>query len=154
MTATATPSPARAPPRRPPARRPARGGAPRRPPRRCPPRGRTPGRMTAMSTTSPAGFPRRRLLAGAAGLALPPARGTPARPARGARRRLLAGAAGLALLAAGCTSGGSDGTAADAPAQDDRLADQVPVQEAVVAAYEAAAAGDPGVGDRRGAPRG
>ena len=76
-----------------------------------------------MSTTSPAGFP---------------------------RRRLLAGAAGLALLAAGCTSGGSDGTAADAPAQDDRLADQVPVQEAVVAAYDAAAAADPALGNRLG----
>lgn len=76
-----------------------------------------------MSTTSPAGFP---------------------------RRRLLAGAAGLALLAAGCTSGGSDGTAADAPAQDDRLGDQVPVQESVVAAYGAAAAADPALGDRLG----
>jgi hypothetical protein len=79
--------------------------------------------MTAMSTTSPAGFP---------------------------RRRLLAGATGLALLAAGCTSRGSDGTAADASAQDDRLADQVPVQESVVAAYDAAAAADPALGDRLG----
>ena len=76
-----------------------------------------------MSTTSPAGFP---------------------------RRRLLAGATGLALLAAGCTSRGSDGTAADASAQDDRLADQVPVQEAVVAAYDAAAAADPALGNRLG----
>ncbi len=76
-----------------------------------------------MSTTSPAGFP---------------------------RRRLLAGATGLALLAAGCTSAASDGTAADAPAQDDRLADQVPVQESVVAAYDAAAAADPALGNLLG----
>jgi F0F1-type ATP synthase membrane subunit c/vacuolar-type H+-ATPase subunit K len=79
--------------------------------------------MAAMSTSSPAGFP---------------------------RRRLLAGAAGLALLATGCTSGGSDGPsagdAARTSAQDDRLAGQVPVQAALVAAYDAAAAADPALG--------
>ena len=62
------------------------------------------------------------------------------------RRRLLAGAAGLALLAAGCTAGDGDGAAAQTSAQDDRLAVQVPVQETVVAAYDAAAAADPALG--------
>ncbi|MGY1667690.1 hypothetical protein [Geodermatophilus sp. SYSU D00696] len=72
-------------------------------------------------------------------------------PAGFSRRRLLAGAAGLAMLAAGCTSGGSAGGAAGAgrtAAQDDRLAGQLPVQEAVVAAYDAAAAADPALGGR------
>jgi hypothetical protein len=79
--------------------------------------------MTVMSTSSPAGF---------------------------SRRRLLAGATGLAMLAAGCTSGGSDDLtaqdAAETAAQDDRLAGQVPVQESVVAAYDAATAADPALG--------
>ena len=72
-----------------------------------------------MSTSSPAGFP---------------------------RRRLLAGAAGLALLAAGCTAGDGGGAAAQTSAQDDRLAGQVPVQESLVDAYAAAAAADPALG--------
>ncbi|MGY1739775.1 MULTISPECIES: hypothetical protein [unclassified Blastococcus] len=64
------------------------------------------------------------------------------------RRTFLAGtvgAAGLALLA-GCT--GDDGADADAltPEQADRLAAQVGVQEAAVAAYAAAAAADPALG--------
>ena len=67
-------------------------------------------------------------------------------PAGFSRRRLLAGATGLALLAAGCTSGGSGGTAAETAGADDRLAAQVPVQESVVAAYEAAGAADPALG--------
>lgn len=66
-------------------------------------------------------------------------------PAGFSRRRLLAGATGLAVLVAGCTSGGSDGAAAETAA-DDRLAGQVPVQESVVAAYDAAAAADPALG--------
>ncbi|MGY1700139.1 hypothetical protein [Geodermatophilus sp. SYSU D00766] len=73
-------------------------------------------------------------------------------PAGFSRRRLLAGATGLALLAAGCTSGedggGSAGEAARSAEQDDRLAGQVPVQEAVVAAYDAAVAADPALGGR------
>ncbi|MGR6965549.1 hypothetical protein ACU610_13895 [Geodermatophilus sp. URMC 61] len=57
------------------------------------------------------------------------------------RRAFLAASAGLALLAAGCTAG------SDAPAvsteEADRLAEQVAVQEAVVAAYAAATTADP-----------
>jgi hypothetical protein len=75
--------------------------------------------MAVMSTSSPAGF---------------------------SRRRLLAGAAGLVLLAGGCTSGGSDGAAAQDPPEEDRVAGQVPVQEALVAAFDAAAAADPALG--------
>ena len=67
-------------------------------------------------------------------------------PAGFSRRRLLAGAAGLALLAGGCTSGGSDGAAAQDPPEEDRVAGQVPVQEALVAAFDAAAAADPALG--------
>ncbi|SHG98846.1 hypothetical protein [Geodermatophilus nigrescens] len=67
-------------------------------------------------------------------------------PAGFSRRRLLAGAAGLALLAAGCTAGDGGGAAAQTSAQDDRLAAQLPVQEAVVAAYDAAVAADPALG--------
>jgi hypothetical protein len=73
----------------------------------------------------------------------------PSSPTGFSRRRLLAGAAGLALLAAGCTAGGTedpDGDTARASAEDARLAGQVPVQEAVVAAYDAAAAADPALG--------
>ncbi|WP_369253884.1 hypothetical protein [Geodermatophilus amargosae] len=66
------------------------------------------------------------------------------------RRRLLTGTAGLALLLAGCTSGGSGAAAEQAAeqtaAQGDRLTAQVPVQEAVVAAYDAAVAADPALG--------
>ncbi len=69
-------------------------------------------------------------------------------PAGFSRRRLLAGATGLALLAAGCTSGGQDDAAAETAAQDDRVAAQVPVQESVVAAYDAAAVADPALGGR------
>ncbi len=67
-------------------------------------------------------------------------------PAGFSRRRLLAGAAGLALLAGGCTSEGSDGPAAQDPPEADRVAGQVPVQEALVAAHDAAAAADPALG--------
>ncbi len=67
-------------------------------------------------------------------------------PAGFSRRRLLAGAAGLALLATGCTSGGPDGAAAQDPPEEDRVAGQVPVQEALVAAFDAAAAADPALG--------
>ncbi len=67
-------------------------------------------------------------------------------PAGFSRRRLLAGAAGLVLLAGGCTSGGSDGAAAQDPPEEDRVAGQVPVQEALVAAFDAAAAADPALG--------
>ncbi|WP_336032288.1 hypothetical protein [Geodermatophilus sp. FMUSA9-8] len=68
-------------------------------------------------------------------------------PAGFSRRRLLAGAAGLAVLAAaGCTAGDGGGAAAQTSAQDDRLAAQLPVQEAVVAAYDAAVAADPALG--------
>jgi hypothetical protein len=68
-------------------------------------------------------------------------------PAGFPRRRLLTGTAGLALLLAGCTSGGSGAAAGETTAaQEDRLAAQVPVQEAVVAAYDAALAADPALG--------
>ncbi len=67
-------------------------------------------------------------------------------PAGFSRRRLLAGAAGLALLAGGCTSEGSDDPAAQDPPEADRVAGQVPVQEALVAAHDAAAAADPALG--------
>ncbi|MGY1604811.1 hypothetical protein [Geodermatophilus sp. SYSU D00815] len=62
------------------------------------------------------------------------------------RRTLLAGtAAGLGLLLVGCTSGDDD-AAAVTPEQADELAGQVPVQEALVAAFTAAAAADPALG--------
>jgi hypothetical protein len=64
------------------------------------------------------------------------------------RRTLLAGvlgAAGAALLAAGCTSADED--PALSPAQADALAAQVAVQETAVAAYAAARAADPALGD-------
>jgi hypothetical protein len=66
------------------------------------------------------------------------------------RRSLLAGsAAGLALLVAGCTSspaGRKDDTATST--QADALAKQVPVQQAVVAAYAAATAADAALGEQ------
>jgi hypothetical protein len=66
------------------------------------------------------------------------------------RRSLLAGsAAGLALLVAGCTS--SSGTRHDDAAtsrQAAALAAQVPVQQAVVAAYAAAEAADAALGSK------
>ncbi|NEM07276.1 hypothetical protein [Geodermatophilus normandii] len=68
-------------------------------------------------------------------------------PAGFPRRRLLTGTAGLALLLAGCTSSGSGAAAEETAAQEDRLTAQVPVQEAVVAAYDAALAADPALGD-------
>jgi hypothetical protein len=56
------------------------------------------------------------------------------------RRSFLAvSAAGLAALTAGCTSGGSDAREPVTAAQVDSLADQVTVQEALVAAFAAAA---------------
>ncbi|MGY1642362.1 hypothetical protein ACI782_14735 [Geodermatophilus sp. SYSU D00703] len=65
---------------------------------------------------------------------------SPPAPRGLSRRAFLAASAGLALAAAGCT-GGSDDPAVDAE-RADRLAAQVPVQEAVVAAYAAATAAD------------
>jgi hypothetical protein len=66
------------------------------------------------------------------------------------RRSLLAGsAAGLALFAAGCTS--SPAAKKDDAAtskQATALAAQIPVQQAVVAAYAAAKAADPALGTR------
>jgi hypothetical protein len=61
------------------------------------------------------------------------------------RRSFLAAAAvGLTVLVAGCTSSSSDGgEEAVTPAQADSLAEQVAVQEALVAAYAAAGAADP-----------
>ncbi|PWW23286.1 hypothetical protein JD79_02455 [Geodermatophilus normandii] len=67
-------------------------------------------------------------------------------PAGFPRRRLLAGGAGLALLLAGCTSGGSGQAEQDTAAQEDALAAQVPVQEAVVAAYGAVVVADAAFG--------
>ncbi len=58
------------------------------------------------------------------------------------RRAFLAASAGLALLAAGCTAG-SSGTPEVSTQEADRLAEQVTVQEAVVAAYAAATTADP-----------
>ena len=66
---------------------------------------------------------------------------TPA-PAGFSRRALLAASAGLALLAAGCTAGSGDSPAVSTE-EADRLAGQVAVQEAVVAAYAAATTADP-----------
>lgn len=57
------------------------------------------------------------------------------------RRALLAGA-GILALAAGCTST-EDKRPAVSPQQADRLAEQVTVQEALVAAYAAAGSADP-----------
>ena len=58
------------------------------------------------------------------------------------RRAFLAASAGLALLAAGCTAG-SSGAPAVSTEEVDRLAGQVAVQEAVVAAYAVATTADP-----------
>ena len=68
-------------------------------------------------------------------------------PAGFPRRRLLAGSAGLALLLAGCTSSGSGHAAQETAAQEDALAAQVPVQEAVVAAYGAVVVADAAFGE-------
>jgi hypothetical protein len=58
------------------------------------------------------------------------------------RRAFLAASAALALLATGCTAD-SAGTPAVSTEEADRLADQVAVQEAVVAAYAVATTADP-----------
>jgi hypothetical protein len=63
-------------------------------------------------------------------------------PTGPSRRAFLATSAGLALLAAGCTAG-SSGAPAVSTEEADRLAGQVTVQEAVVAAYAAATTADP-----------
>ena len=63
-------------------------------------------------------------------------------PTGPSRRAFLAASAGLALLAAGCTAG-SSGAPAVSTEEADRLAGQVTVQEAVVAAYAAATTADP-----------
>lgn len=71
------------------------------------------------------------------------------RPTGFSRRTLLAGvagAAGLTLLAAGCTSGDGEDGQTLSPEEADRLAAQVAVQEAAVAAYAAAVAADPSLG--------
>ncbi|MGY1636348.1 hypothetical protein ACI78V_06820 [Geodermatophilus sp. SYSU D00742] len=71
---------------------------------------------------------------------------SPAPVSRGfSRRALLAASAGLALAATGCTSG-SSGAPAVSTAEADRLAGQVAVQEALVAAYASAASTDPALG--------
>ena len=57
-----------------------------------------------------------------------------------------ASAAGLALLVAGCTSDASDGAEPVTAAQVDSLADQVSVQQSLVAAYDAAAAANANFG--------
>ncbi|MGY1824417.1 hypothetical protein [Geodermatophilus sp. SYSU D00079] len=68
---------------------------------------------------------------------------SPAPAPRGfSRRALLAASAGLALAATGCTSGDPGGPAVST-AEADQLAGQVAVQEALVAAYAAAASADP-----------
>jgi hypothetical protein len=66
----------------------------------------------------------------------------PPAPAGFPRRAFLAASAGLALLAAGCTAG-SAGAPAVSTEEADRLAGQVAVQEAVVAAYAVATSADP-----------
>ena len=66
----------------------------------------------------------------------------PPAPAGCSRRAFLAASTGLALLAAGCTSG-SPGAPAVSTEEADRLAGQVAVQEAVVAAFAAATTADP-----------
>jgi hypothetical protein len=66
----------------------------------------------------------------------------PPAPAGFPRRAFLAASAGLALLAAGCTAG-SSGAPAVSTEEADRLAGQVAVQEAVVAAYAVATSADP-----------
>ena len=67
----------------------------------------------------------------------------PAPAAAGSSRRaFLAASAGLALLAAGCTAG-FPGAPAVSTEEAERLAGQVAVQEAVVAAYAAATTADP-----------
>lgn len=66
----------------------------------------------------------------------------PPAPAGFPRRAFLAASAGLALLAAGCTAGSSGGPAVSTE-EADRLAGQVAVQEAVVAAYAVATTTDP-----------
>ncbi|WNV74424.1 hypothetical protein [Geodermatophilus sp. DSM 44513] len=63
-------------------------------------------------------------------------------PVGASRRAFLAASAGVALLAAGCTAGGPAAPAVGTE-EADRLADQVAVQEAVVAAYAAARTADP-----------
>jgi len=63
-------------------------------------------------------------------------------PTGPSRRAFLAASAGLALLATGCTAG-SSGRPAMSTEEADRLAGQVTVQEAVVAAYAAATTADP-----------
>jgi hypothetical protein len=63
-------------------------------------------------------------------------------PAGSTRRAFLAASAGLALLVAGCTAGSADAPAVSTE-EADRLAGQVAVQEAVVAAYAAATRSDP-----------
>jgi hypothetical protein len=66
----------------------------------------------------------------------------PPAPVGCSRRAFLAASAGLAVLAAGCTSG-SPGAPVVSTEEADRLAEQVGVQEAVVAAYAAATTTDP-----------
>ena len=70
---------------------------------------------------------------------------TPASRAPGFSRRTLLGAsaAGLTLLVTGCTASPPDAREAVTSRQADELAAQVTVQEALVAAYEAAVAADP-----------
>ncbi|GAA4746813.1 hypothetical protein GCM10023328_31270 [Modestobacter marinus] len=73
-------------------------------------------------------------------LPAPPAAGTFTR-----RSLLVAALAGTALVATGCTGSSGDETDAVTPAQVDRLAAQVRVQEEVVAAYDQALSSAPGL---------
>ncbi|WP_029432949.1 hypothetical protein [Blastococcus sp. URHD0036] len=72
------------------------------------------------------------------------------RPPGFSRRTLLAGVAGVSgmVLLAACTGDDGGDGAAPTPEEADRLAEQLGVQEGVVAAYAAAAAADPALGDR------
>jgi hypothetical protein len=71
----------------------------------------------------------------------------PPRPAGFSRRTLLAAsAAGLAVLVAGCSSPPADEREKVTSEQADELAAQVAVQQALVAAFAAAATADAGLG--------
>lgn len=69
-------------------------------------------------------------------------------PALSRRSFLAVSAAGLAVAVAGCTSDASDDQEPVTAAQVDSLADQVAVQESLVAAYAAVAAADADLGSK------
>jgi hypothetical protein len=72
----------------------------------------------------------------------------PSAPTLSRRSFLAVSAAGLAVAIAGCTSDAADGQEPVTAAQVDSLADQVAVQESLVAAYAAAAAADADLGSK------